>query len=184
MSPIDVADDESVARAAQDIAAHEGRIDVLINNAGILGSHAPAEELTGPDATEIFNTNVAGIVRVTHAFVPLLRRSAHPAVINVSSGMGSFALTHDPDARRVQADRAALHRLQGGGHDAHHAVREGPARTSESTRPTPATPRPTSTGTADHQTVTEGTDAIVALATESPDAGTGRFIDRFGPVRS
>ena len=95
--PIDVADDESVAQAAQDIKAHEGRIDILINNAGILGSHAPAEQLSGPDALEIFNTNVAGIVRVTHAFVPLLRLSEHPAVVNVSSGMGSIALTHDPD---------------------------------------------------------------------------------------
>jgi NAD(P)-dependent dehydrogenase (short-subunit alcohol dehydrogenase family) len=90
--PIDVAHDESVARAAEDIEAHEGRIDVLINNAAIIGSHLPAEELAGPDATEIFNTNVAGIVRVTHAFLPLLRLSEHPSVINVSS-LESVVLT-------------------------------------------------------------------------------------------
>ncbi len=102
---IDVTDDASVARAAADIEAHEGRIDVLINNAGILGSHAPAEALAGPDAIEILDTNVAGIVRVTHAFLPLLRRSEHPAVINVCSGMGSFALTHDPD--RVESKPVA-----------------------------------------------------------------------------
>jgi NAD(P)-dependent dehydrogenase (short-subunit alcohol dehydrogenase family) len=49
--PIDIAQDESVSRAAEDIKAYEGRIDVLINNAGIIGSHLPAEELT-PDRVE------------------------------------------------------------------------------------------------------------------------------------
>jgi len=56
--PIDIADDASVARAADNIKAHEGHIDVLINNAGILGPYVPAEELQGLDASEVFNTNV------------------------------------------------------------------------------------------------------------------------------
>lgn len=63
--PIDVISDESVARAAQDIEAHEGRVDLLINNAGIVGSGLSAEALGGPEALEILDTNVAGIVRVT-----------------------------------------------------------------------------------------------------------------------
>ncbi|RKH11599.1 SDR family NAD(P)-dependent oxidoreductase [Corallococcus sp. CA053C] len=180
--PIDVTNDESVARAAADITAHEGHLDVLINNAGISGSHLPAEQLTGPDAVEVLNTNVASIVRVTHAFLPLLRRSKHPAVINVSSGMGSFALTHDPD--RVEskpilplytASKAAVTMLT-----------TQYARALPGIRVNAVDPGYTATDLNGHsgpQTLREGTDAIVALATEGADAGTGRFIDRFGPVR-
>ncbi|MGH3234125.1 MAG: SDR family NAD(P)-dependent oxidoreductase, partial [Streptosporangiaceae bacterium] len=95
--PVDVTDDASVARAAADIEAHEGHVDRLINNAGITGRHVPAEELTGDDAELVFGTNAMSIVRVTHAFLPLLERSDTRAVINVSSGLGSLARTHDPD---------------------------------------------------------------------------------------
>ena len=93
---IDVTDDDSVAAAAADVAAHEGRVDVLINNAGIPGRFVPAAELTAADAEAVFGTNVVGLVRVTHAFLPLLRASASPSIVNVSSGVGSFALSHDP----------------------------------------------------------------------------------------
>ena len=103
--PIDVTDDESVTRAAADIEAHEGRIDTLINNAGIIGARVAASELTGDDARLVFDTNVISVVRVTTAFLPLLKRSDVPAVINVSSGMGSFALTHDPS--RVESTIAS-----------------------------------------------------------------------------
>ena len=178
---IDVADDASVLHAAADIEAHEGRIDVLINNAGIVGSALPAEQLAGPEATEIFATNVAGIVRVTHAFLPLLRRSEHPAVINVSSGMGSFSFTHDPEhvesrviAPLYTASKAAVTMLT-----------TQYAKALPDIRFNAADPGYTATDLNGHsgsQTVTEGTDAIVALATERPEAGTGRFINRLGPM--
>jgi NAD(P)-dependent dehydrogenase (short-subunit alcohol dehydrogenase family) len=179
---IDIADDESVARAADDVTAHEGRIDVLINNAGIVGPYLPAEELAGPDAAEVLNTNVAGIVRVTHAFLPLLRRSEHPAVINVGSGVGSLALTHDPD--RVESGVVAP--LYTASKAAVTMLTTQYARALPDVRVNAADPGYTATDLNGHsgpQTVTEGTDAIVSLATETPDAGTGRFIDRFGPVR-
>ena len=180
--PIDVANDESVARAAADIEAHEGRLDLLINNAGIIGAHGPAEDLTGPDAAEIFNTNVSGIVRVMHAFLPLLKRSKHPAVINVGSGMGSLALTHDPD--RVESKPVAP--LYTASKAAVTMLTTQYAKALPGIRVNAADPGYTATdlnGNSGHQTVTEGTDAIVTLATEGPEAGTGRFIDRFGPVR-
>jgi NAD(P)-dependent dehydrogenase (short-subunit alcohol dehydrogenase family) len=179
--PIDVASDESVARAADDIAAHEGRIDVLINNAGVVGSRLPAEELAGPQAAEIFNVNVTGIVRVTHAFLPLLRRSEHPAVINVGSGMGSLTLTHDPD--RVESKPVAP--LYTASKAAVTMLTTQYAKALPDIRVNAADPGYTATDLNGHsgtQTVTEGTDAVVTLATESPEAGTGRFIDRFGPV--
>ena len=84
---IDVTDDASVARAAADVEAREGRVDTLINNAGITGRRAAAADLTGDDARLVFDTNVLSIVRVTHAFLPLLGKSDAPAVINVSSGL-------------------------------------------------------------------------------------------------
>ena len=180
--PIDVADDASVARAAADVEAHEGRVDVLVNNAGVIGAYRPAAELTGPDAAEIFNTNVAGIVRVTHAFLPLLRRAEHPAVVNVSSGMGSFALTHDPE--RVESGPIAP--LYTASKAAVTMLTTQYARALPGIRVNAADPGYTATDLNGHsgpQTVTEGTDAIVTLATEGPEAGTGRFVDRFGPVR-
>jgi len=78
---IDVTDDASVAAAAADVAAHEGAIDVLVNNAGIFGTHHPADQITAADAGAVFEVNVVGIVRVTHAFLPLLRKSATPVIV-------------------------------------------------------------------------------------------------------
>ena len=178
---IDVTDEASVAAAAADVEAHEGRVDVLVNNAGIAGSHAKAGDLTGDDATFVFDTNVASIVRVTHAFLPLLRRSEAPAVVNVSSGMGSQALTHDPD--RVESTIAAP--LYTASKAAVTMLTMQYAKALPEVRFNAADPGYTATDFNRHsgtQTVTEGTDAIVTLATEPATAGTGRYIDRFGPV--
>jgi NAD(P)-dependent dehydrogenase (short-subunit alcohol dehydrogenase family) len=178
---IDVTDSASVAAAAADVEAHEGRVDVLVNNAGIIGSHAKAGDITGDDAMFVFDTNVASVVRVTHAFLPLLRRSAEPAVINVSSGMGSQALTHDPD--RVESTIAAP--LYTASKAAVTMLTMQYAKAMPEVRFNAADPGYTATDFNGHrgtQTVTEGTDAIVTLATEPPAAGTGRYIDRFGPV--
>jgi NAD(P)-dependent dehydrogenase (short-subunit alcohol dehydrogenase family) len=178
---IDVTDEASVAAAAADVEAHEGRVDVLVNNAGILGSHAKAGDLTGDDALFVFDTNVASIVRVTHAFLPLLRRSEAPAVVNVSSGMGSQALTHDPD--RVESTIAAP--LYTASKAAVTMLTMQYAKALPEVRFNAADPGYTATDFNRHsgtQTVTEGTDAIVTLATEPATAGTGRYIDRFGPV--
>jgi NAD(P)-dependent dehydrogenase (short-subunit alcohol dehydrogenase family) len=83
---LDVTDDESTAAAMRVINDREGRLDVLVNNAG---RSAPAE-VDGPIALKVFDTNVVGIVRVTQAALPLLHRSDHPVVVNVSSALGSF----------------------------------------------------------------------------------------------
>lgn len=178
---IDVTDDASVTEAAADVQKHEGRLDTLINNAGIIGSHAPVEELTAADAAEVFATNVISIVRVTGAFLPLLRRSERPAVVNVSSGMGSQTLTHDPD--RVESRITAP--LYTASKAAVTMLTTQYAKGLPGIRVNAADPGYTATDLNGHsgpQTVAQGTDAIVALATEPADAGTGRFIDRSGPV--
>jgi len=176
---IDVTDDASVAAAAADVAAHEGTLDLLINNAGIAGEIAPAEQLNGKHASQVFNTNVIGMVRVTNAFLPLLRNGDAPAVINVTSGLGSIALTLDPE--RVESQVIAP--LYAASKAAVSMLTTQYAKAITDVRFNAADPGHTATdlnGNTGPQTVTEGTDAIITLATEEPTAGTGRIIDRYG----
>jgi NAD(P)-dependent dehydrogenase (short-subunit alcohol dehydrogenase family) len=178
---IDVANDESVARAAADVTEHEGAIDVLINNAGILGAQTPADELSGADALEVLNTNVASIVRVTRAFLPLLRKTNAPRIINVSSGLGSFAVTHAAD--RIESKVVVP--LYAASKAAVTMLSTQYAKALKDVRVNAVDPGYTATDFNGHsgpQTITEGTDAILALATEPDSAGTGRFIDRHGTV--
>ncbi|MEU4830788.1 SDR family NAD(P)-dependent oxidoreductase [Streptosporangium sp. NPDC023615] len=178
---IDVTDDASVAAAAADVADHEGSVDVLINNAGITGPAADPATLTGADALGVLDVNLVGVVRTTTAFLPLLRRSADPVIVNVSSGMGSLAFTHDPSrvessviAPLYTASKAALTMLT-----------TQYARALPDVRVNAVDPGYTATdlnGDSGPQTVTEGTDATVGLATERPGAGSGRFVDRAGEI--
>jgi NAD(P)-dependent dehydrogenase (short-subunit alcohol dehydrogenase family) len=179
--PIDVTDAASVAAAAAHVAEHEGSIDVLINNAGIHGPAGDPSTLTGADALAVFDVNLAGVVRTTTAFLPLLRKSSDPVVINVSSGMGSLAYTHDPS----RAESSAVAPLYTASKAALTMLTTQYAKAFPDIRINAADPGYTATDLNGHsgpQTVTEGTDAIVALATEKPDAGSGRFVDRTGEI--
>ncbi|MCD9154769.1 SDR family NAD(P)-dependent oxidoreductase [Aeromicrobium duanguangcaii] len=89
---LDVTDDASVASALATIESEEGHLDVLVHNAGIL-----TDEVDGPTALRVFDTNAVGIVRVTEAALPLLRRSSHAVVVTVSSSMGSFWAVTNPE---------------------------------------------------------------------------------------
>jgi NAD(P)-dependent dehydrogenase (short-subunit alcohol dehydrogenase family) len=100
--PLDVTSDQSVTGAAELIERQAGRLDVLVNNAGISGEVGPG---WGQDPTTldldlvrtVVETNVIGVIRVTNALLPLLRRSASPRIVNVSSGVGSLTRQADPD---------------------------------------------------------------------------------------
>jgi NAD(P)-dependent dehydrogenase (short-subunit alcohol dehydrogenase family) len=93
---LDVTDDASVESALAVIEAGEGRLDVLVNNAGI----SATADVTGPIALEVFDTNAVGVVRVTQAALPLLEHSEHPVVVNVSSALGSFWAVTNPERRQ------------------------------------------------------------------------------------
>ena len=93
---LDVTDESSVTSALQRIDEREGRLDVLVNNAGVWDRLLGTDDITGAGALEQFDTNAVGIVRVTQAALPLLARSDNAVVVNVSSGLGSFALVTDP----------------------------------------------------------------------------------------
>ncbi|WP_089156100.1 SDR family oxidoreductase [Micromonospora sp. NBS 11-29] len=89
--PLDVTDDASVTAAARLLHEQAGGLDVLVNNAGITGGMpqqpGDVDVATVRAAVEV---NVIGVIRVTEAMLPLLRRSASPRIVNMSSGVGSL----------------------------------------------------------------------------------------------
>ena len=90
--PLDVTDDASVAAAAAQLD-EEGGLDVLVNNAAITGG-MPQEpsRISAEQVLRVIDTNVVGVIRVTNAMLPLLRRAESPRIVNVSSTVGSLGL--------------------------------------------------------------------------------------------
>ncbi|WP_329417750.1 SDR family oxidoreductase (plasmid) [Streptomyces sp. NBC_00704] len=96
---LDVTDPEGVAEAAREIERRHGRLDILVNNAGTAGGFTGAPSAaTAADLREVYETNVLGVVTVTHAMLPLLRRSPAGRIVNLSSHVGSLTLNSDPDS--------------------------------------------------------------------------------------
>jgi NAD(P)-dependent dehydrogenase (short-subunit alcohol dehydrogenase family) len=94
--PLDVTDDASAAAAAA-LLEEQGGLDVLVNNAGITGGMPQAPTLVTPETMRaVVETNVIGVIRVTNAVLPLLRRSTSPRIVNVSSTVGSLARQTEP----------------------------------------------------------------------------------------
>jgi NAD(P)-dependent dehydrogenase (short-subunit alcohol dehydrogenase family) len=169
------------AAAVGQVENDYGRLDVLVNNAGTAEPRVGAADLTAQEAMKGFGINVFGPIRVTHAFLPLLRASAHPRIVNVSSGVGSFARLLTPGTVEnavtlpvYPATKAALTML---------TVQY--ARALDGILVNAADPGFTATDFNHHrgtQTVAEGADAIVRLATLPKDGPTGTFQDRHGTV--
>jgi NAD(P)-dependent dehydrogenase (short-subunit alcohol dehydrogenase family) len=179
--PLDVTGDASVTAAAAELTRREGRLDVLINNAGVFEGLLKPEEITAADAERIFAVNVIGVVRTTQAFLPLLRASASPVIVNVSSGLGSFGVVIDPASR----ESAFSVPVYGSSKAAVGMLTVQYAKGLPDLRINAADPGFTATdlnGGAGQQSVQEGTDAIVRLATIGPDGPTGTLLSRTGPV--
>lgn len=182
---LDVTDDESVAGAVRTIEA-EGGLDVLINNAGIEvrrpdNSVVPTAETTPDAMRKTFETNVFGVVRVLHAFLPLLRKSAAPVVVNVGSGLASLHHVSDPDQ--------PAHMFPGLDYPASklavNMITVQYAKALPGFRVNSVEPGFTKTdlnGNTGFQTVEEGAEIIVRMALVGSDGPTGGFFDRNGPL--
>lgn len=176
--PLDVTDDMSVTSAAGQVRQRYGHLDVLINNAGIVGPRGPLPDLTAADMLPALDTNVLGVVRVTHAFLPLLREAENPRIVNVSSGTGRLTWQIAADWPQDKAPpvysttKAALTMLT-----LHYAHALPHIRVNAAWPGYTATDLNDGHGT---QTVTEGTDAIVRLATLPADGPSGTLHGRDG----
>lgn len=94
---IDVADENSVRRAAETVASETGVLHVLVNNAGIiLDRTRPPSEARMEDIKATFEVNLYGPIRVTQAFLPLMKAGKDGRIVNMGSGVGSLALIVDP----------------------------------------------------------------------------------------
>lgn len=156
-------------------------LDVLVNNAGILGAAYGVEDLDAEAMATVLDTNVTGIVRVTQASLPLLRNSTNPVIVNVASGVGWPRYLQDPehDEYPVQAVPYAASKA------AVIALTVQYAKNLPTVRVNASDPGYTATefnGHSGHQTITEGTDATFALATIDQDGPTGEFHNRIGRI--
>ncbi len=94
---LDITNDESVKNARAEIGSKTKTLDILINNAGIYGGYPQkALNATIDQFKDTYDANVFGVVRVTQAFIDLLKKSSEPRVVNVSSSQGSITLHSDP----------------------------------------------------------------------------------------
>lgn len=96
--PLDVTSQPEVDGAAAEVERRHGRLDILVNNAGVALDWLPASELTVEVLRETFETNVFGLFRVTKAFLPLLKKSKHGRIVNMSSGLGSLSRNAEPNS--------------------------------------------------------------------------------------
>jgi NAD(P)-dependent dehydrogenase (short-subunit alcohol dehydrogenase family) len=177
--PLDVTDDASVAAAVETVRAASGHLDVLVNNAGVSGTRSAPAETTPADFLPVYGVNVLGPVRMTAAFLPLLREAAAPRVVMVSSGLGSFAVAED--AGRFESTVANL--VYTSSKAALNMITSQYARFLEGVQVVAIDPGYTATDLNAHsgpQTVTEGTDAIVQACVEDELPGT--FFDRNGAL--
>ena len=175
---LDVTDAKSVQRAAEWIEAGYGRLDVLVNNAGtasVTRRGAPPSQTSLEDMRAVYEINVFGVVAVTNAMLPLLRRAPAARIVNVSSEVGSITLQSDPASplgrmpasAQYPSSKAALDMLT-----VMYAkeLRDTPIKVNA------ANPGYTSTDFNDHRgfrTAAEGAEPSVYLATLPGDGPSG-----------
>jgi NAD(P)-dependent dehydrogenase (short-subunit alcohol dehydrogenase family) len=115
--PLDVTDDESIAAAVREVLERSGRIDVLVNNAGV-GLAGAAEESSIEQARALFETNVFGSIRMTRAVLPHMREQGSGRIINVSSVLGFLP------APFMALYAATKHAIEGYSESLDHEVRD------------------------------------------------------------
>lgn len=178
---LDTTDDASVSAAVETIRA-AGGLDVLVNNAGI-EERAEDNSVIGPaDVTadimrEVFDVNVFGTVRVTHACLPLLQASPAPVIVVVSSGLASLSVMSAFDfypGVAYPASKAALNMVVVQFAKAFPQMRINAVE--------PGFTKTDLNGNTGTQTVAEGAEVIVRTALLGPDGPTGTYAAAAGPI--
>ncbi len=180
---LDLTDESSIAAAARDVTQRFGRLDVLVNNAGIGGGQLPSRQDLRT-MRSLFETNVYGTIAVTQAFLPLLERSAAGRIVNVSTTLASLRLAADPTHRITQwnelfgyiASKAVINSF---------TVRLAHELRGKRIKVNSACPGYVATDFNQHRgvrTVAQGAEIIVRLAMLSDDGPTAGFFDENGNV--
>lgn len=145
------------------------------------GAQVFPKDITADLMYKVFNTNVFGIVRVTHEFLPLLELSENPVIVNVSSGLGSFGQVLNPEKIESKVNSVSYCSSKA----AASMLTVQYAKGLPNMKVNAVDPGPTNTGgqfTHGTQTIQEGTDAIVRMATIGRDGPTATFSDRNGII--
>ena len=166
---IDVADSDSIRRAADEVARQSDYLDVLINNAGtLLDDDKDAISITPEIFETTLRTNTLGPWLVTQAFVPLLKKSREPRIVNVSSGGGQLEDGADGWAPVYCVSKTALNGVTV------QLAASLPKFALNSV--CPGWVRTDMGGEGATRSVAEGAATIVWLATDAPQELTGKFV--------
>jgi len=178
---LDVTDEASVAAAVETIEAETGRLDVLVNNAGITSDWGlRTSDFTAAHLREVYEVNVFGVVTMMSTCVPLLRRSPNPRVVNLSSGLASLTMLSDPGIvlptegqLAYSSSKAALNALTLLYAESLHA--DGIKVNAVSPGMVPTDQNAGAPFARGHRTVAEGAAVPVLLATLPADGPSGVF---------
>ena len=180
---LDVTDAGSIAAAARTIADDHGKLDILINNAGIFIDDGPPSGVGMDTIKRTYETNFFGVVAVTQAMLPLIHQAEAGRIVNMSSGLGSIAQNSDPDYDYYQANLLAYNSSKAALNAATVTLAKELANTP--IKVNAADPGYVATdinGNQGPHTVEQGARAPVRLATLPADGPTGQFLDEDGPV--
>jgi NAD(P)-dependent dehydrogenase (short-subunit alcohol dehydrogenase family) len=172
---LDVGDQASVDAARERVESDLGRLDVLVNNAGIYGDHESVGEYQLGRAHEVLETNTFGAWRLTQAMLPLLRLSGHGRIVNVSSGAGQLTEMNGGSAayRVSKSGLNALTRILAEDEAGHGILANSLC---------PGWVRTDMGGRGARKSVEEGADTAVWLATLPEDGPTGGFFRDREPI--
>ena len=170
---LDVSDDASVAAARERVEQDPGRLDVLVNNAGVYGSYDDAATYDLDEAHRVLETNLFGAWRLIQAFLPLLRDSDHPRIVNVSSGGGQLD-DMGGGGTAYRLSKTALNALT-----KTTAAEESGILVNTMC---PGWVRTDMGGESAPRSVEEGADTAVWLATQPDDGPTGGFFRNREPI--
>jgi NAD(P)-dependent dehydrogenase (short-subunit alcohol dehydrogenase family) len=180
---IDVTSIDSIKQARRHLEAKTEVLDVLINNAGISGKQPQnISSVEMENLQRVFATNFFGAVQITQQFIPLLKRSNQPVIVNVSSEMGSLAVqsnTSNPNRGLYDAYSCSKAALNGFTVMLANQFKDTPFRINS------VTPGYTATNLNQYKgakTAEEGASVIVKYATLDSSGPTGKFFNKDGEV--